>query len=112
MNQSTCIGCGCTDTCACWDEEAGQPCYWAEVDRVAGLGVCSACPDHLERWGRGDRTIAVPVEGPAHQRGYINLDGALFVLVFIGVCIGIAASVVLPWLWGLIKPLIHAATGA
>jgi hypothetical protein len=29
--------CGCTDDNACWDEEAGQPCHWAEPD------LCSVC---------------------------------------------------------------------
>jgi hypothetical protein len=32
------------------------------VDSKAGLGVCSACGDHMGRWRAGDRTFAVPVE--------------------------------------------------
>lgn len=61
MEISTCIGCGCDDNHACFDEIAGQPCSWIRVDRGAGLGVCSACPDHVERWDKGDQEIAVPV---------------------------------------------------
>ena len=59
---ATCIGCGCDDLHACWDEDAEQPCAWLDVDRTANLGVCSACPEHLARWQSGDREIAVPVE--------------------------------------------------
>jgi len=58
---STCIECGCTDTNACWDDEAEAPCHWLAVDVAAGVGVCSACPDAQERWDAGDRAIAVPV---------------------------------------------------
>jgi hypothetical protein len=59
---ATCIGCGCDDLHACWDDETNGPCSWVRVDRRAGLGVCSVCPGHVERWDRGDRKIAVPVE--------------------------------------------------
>lgn len=55
-----CIGCGCDDHRACWDEVAEQPCGWLRVDRAAGLGVCSACPEHTDRWDNGDTTSAVP----------------------------------------------------
>ena len=61
---AVCIGCGCDDLYACWDDTAGTPCHWLVTDRSAGLGVCSCCPEHLERWQQGDRTIAVPVELP------------------------------------------------
>lgn len=61
MMLATCIGCGCDDLHACYDEAAGQPCSWLKVDYGAGLGVCSACPEHLARWQAGDRSIAVPV---------------------------------------------------
>jgi hypothetical protein len=61
MPMATCIGCGCDDLHACFDEVAEAPCSWLEVDYGAGLGVCSACPDHLERWRLGDRFVAVPV---------------------------------------------------
>lgn len=61
VNIATCIGCGCDDLHACWDEEAGHPCSWIRLDRNAGLGVCSGCPDHATRWDEGDRAIAVPI---------------------------------------------------
>ena len=62
MTIATCIGCGCTDRNACWDETVGEPCSWLAVDYEEGLGVCSACPDDLERWSADDRTVAVPTE--------------------------------------------------
>lgn len=62
MKLATCIECGCDDLHACFDEAAGGPCGWLAVDREAGLGVCSACPEALERWQAGDRTINVPVD--------------------------------------------------
>jgi len=57
---SACIGCGCDDKHACWDDVAERPCHWLRLDRTAGLGVCSACTGDVERWDRGDRTMAVP----------------------------------------------------
>lgn len=59
-NVSICIGCGCDDNAACWDEEAGTPCSWLVVDRDEGLGVCSCCRSELERWERGEREQKVP----------------------------------------------------
>lgn len=44
------------------------------------------------------------------QNGYINLDGFILVLIIFGVLIGIAICFVMPWLWQLVKPFIHAAT--
>ncbi len=58
---STCIGCGCDDYHACWDEEAEQPCSWIRLDLDAGLGVCSTCLEHADRWDAGDTTLAVPL---------------------------------------------------
>lgn len=55
---ATCIGCGCDDNHACWDNKAGQPCGWLRIDRETGLGVCSACPEHTDRWDLGDTTSA------------------------------------------------------
>lgn len=57
-----CIGCGCNDLHACWDEQAEQPCSWVRLDMVTGRGVCSACPDLVENWDRGDREFRVPVD--------------------------------------------------
>lgn len=59
---STCIGCGCTDFCACWDDEKGAPCHWERVDRQAGIGVCSCCKHLIPAWDAGDREMRVPVE--------------------------------------------------
>lgn len=64
QKDATCIGCGCTDSQACWDEFHGRPCHWLEVNRHTGRGVCSCCESHLEafkaeqapkpreKWGR------------------------------------------------------------
>lgn len=59
---AACIGCGCDDdhACAVGDADAPTGCHWLRVDYVAGLGVCSACEDHLEAWDRGDRTPHAP----------------------------------------------------
>lgn len=54
---STCIGCGCTDHRACVDGR-GHACWWLVRDRKRRVGVCSACPGQLQRWDRGDRSIA------------------------------------------------------
>lgn len=67
MLLATCIGCGCNDLHACFDEVAEGPCSWLVVDYAAGLGVCSACPDELGRWQAGDRSVAVPVGSPTSQ---------------------------------------------
>lgn len=61
MRLARCIGCGCHDYAACQDEATGEPCSWLAVDYEEGKGVCSACPDELERWEAGDRAVAVPV---------------------------------------------------
>lgn len=61
-NIATCIGCGCTDMNACWDDDKGARCHWLAVDRAAGLGVCSACPELLDAWNAGNRTVRVPVD--------------------------------------------------
>lgn len=39
-----------------------------------------------------------------------DLRGFFAALVVIGVVIGVVAAYVVPWLWALIKPLIHAVT--
>lgn len=63
-----CIECGCDDMNACFDIEANDACHWLDVDREAGKGVCSACPDAMRRWRRGQRGFAVPVDLAANQR--------------------------------------------
>jgi hypothetical protein len=45
VGRARCIQCGCTDFCACL-----EGCYWIEVDRVKGVGVCSSCPDARPRF--------------------------------------------------------------
>lgn len=57
---ATCIGCGCDDLHACWDDVAEAPCSWVRLDRYSGLGVCSVCPEHVERWDDGDREVQMP----------------------------------------------------
>lgn len=54
MNLAVCIGCGCDDDHACIDA-FDEACHWLRVDRRAGLGVCSSCPEELKRWDAGDR---------------------------------------------------------
>jgi len=43
--EARCIACGCTDLRAC----AGG-CYWLDVNRDDGTGVCSKCPKSLTQW--------------------------------------------------------------
>lgn len=62
MSLAVCIGCGCHDYRACYDEAAGRPCSWLAVDYKSGLGVCSVCPDELPRWNAGDRASTVAGE--------------------------------------------------
>ncbi|MBE7413862.1 MAG: hypothetical protein HS130_00985 [Deltaproteobacteria bacterium] len=50
VDVATCIGCGCTDDCACFKD--GKPCYWLAVDYDRGRGVCSECHDRLNEFGR------------------------------------------------------------
>ncbi len=59
---SVCIGCGCDDLRACHDVVAGGPCRWVRLDRDKRVGVCSACPEVVEAWDRGDRDVRVPIE--------------------------------------------------
>ncbi len=65
MPLAICIGCGCDDLHACFDEVAGAPCRWLAVDYAASLGVCSACPEDFGRWQAGDRSISVPAAVPS-----------------------------------------------
>jgi len=70
MPLAVCIGCGCHDYRACYDEAAGGPCSWLAVDYNAGLGVCSVCPDELPRWKAGDRTLTEPADARALPRNH------------------------------------------
>jgi len=67
MSIATCIGCGCTDTQACYDDEADAGCHWERLDRRAGLGVCSCCKEVIEAWDQGDRQIRVPTQPEAQS---------------------------------------------
>ena len=67
MKLAYCIECGCHDYAACHAPHSGDPCSWLALDREAGNGVCSACPDALDRWNAGNREFAVPVD-PNAQR--------------------------------------------
>lgn len=53
FDQAQCVGCGCTDSQACWDEAAGHACSWLRVDYAQKKGVCSCCEEHVEAWDRG-----------------------------------------------------------
>lgn len=52
-----CVGCGCSDDDACVDEFL-ETCRWLRVDRDIGRGVCSACPERVEPWDAGARTLS------------------------------------------------------
>jgi hypothetical protein len=56
-----CIGCGCDNEHACFDETLNQPCHWIRLDPVAGKGLCSCCAELAGAWDRGDREVRVPV---------------------------------------------------
>lgn len=46
-SEATCVGCGCTDSQGC-----REGCWWLEVNRQDGTGVCSCCPEQLKSWRR------------------------------------------------------------
>lgn len=54
MNGATCIGCGCDEVHGC---DVG--CSWIRVDRDKGVGVCTECPDHVERFDQGERKLSM-----------------------------------------------------
>ena len=58
FRQATCIGCGCDDLHPS-STDSGT-CAWLRLDIHAGLGVCSACREHVDRWDTGDRTLTTP----------------------------------------------------
>lgn len=57
LHRAVCVGCGCDDFNACWDDAHGSNCSWLRVDYPVGLGVCSVCPDRAAGWDAGDRTV-------------------------------------------------------
>lgn len=54
-NIKECIGCGCNDLKTCIDEVTHQPCYWIRSDNNKGVGLCSSCQAHVEKWDAGQR---------------------------------------------------------
>lgn len=44
------------------------------------------------------------------EKGYINFGSLIYFFIGIGVAIGFILFVVLPWLWGFLKPYIHYLT--
>lgn len=44
--ESTCVGCGCIDSHAC----SPKICHWLHVRRDLGIGLCSNCADHFDRY--------------------------------------------------------------
>lgn len=54
-----------------------------------------------------DRTMG---SAPARQRGYINLDGIVPILIGFGIVIGIVLYALVSWLWPIVKALIHQVT--
>ncbi len=54
--ENECLGCGCSDSKACVDSK--EPCHWLVVDKVLGLGVCSNCPEHIERLKQHQQEMA------------------------------------------------------
>lgn len=47
-----------------------------------------------------------------NQKGFIDDDyiRAMVTIAAIGLCVGVALANAVPWLWGILKPLLHAAT--
>ena len=72
MTIATCIGCGCHDYQACYDDETDAGCLWERVDPRAGLGICSCCKEYIEAWDAGDRQRHVPVELESQSGGLPN----------------------------------------
>lgn len=54
FGQARCVGCGCTDGCACWDDRLDEPCHWLRVDYEQGVGLCSCCFALVGAWDDGD----------------------------------------------------------
>lgn len=69
-----CIGCDCNDARAC--DDFGEPCHWIRLDKIRGVGVCSGCPDHAERFDDGERRIVGEVEGDKRQQALEEEDEA------------------------------------
>jgi hypothetical protein len=68
QSQSICIGCGCTDLCAC---EGG--CSWLACDGVTG--VCSRCSFALDSWDAGVGLVGSRPEIPTDHHLLVQLNG-------------------------------------
>lgn len=76
----TCIGCGCDDDSACVTV-AGEPCSWLRVDRDAGVGVCSHCPEDVARFDTGDRNLFdKDLDGEDGGHGHVDDDDSHLLL--------------------------------
>lgn len=53
LGDCKCVGCGCTDSCACINDVTGEPCFWLRLDRAAKTGVCSECAHLVSAWDAG-----------------------------------------------------------
>ena len=51
---SSCIGCGCHDNDACWNDEKEESCHWLRINRALQVGVCASCPGEVARFDAGD----------------------------------------------------------
>lgn len=67
MSLAFCIECRCHDMAAC-ETEADGACYWLDVDYEIAAGVCSACPEALDRWNSGERKLKGGMNGLAALR--------------------------------------------
>jgi hypothetical protein len=76
-----CIGCGCTNDDACYDEAAEDACHWIRLDAAEGKGLCSCCRDMEEAWDAGDREFRVPIERDPAAIGRSVLAEALMISV-------------------------------
>lgn len=45
-----------------------------------------------------------------NEKGYIDLGGAFLFLFIVGIIVGLFLTIGIPWLWSILKPLIHAVT--
>jgi hypothetical protein len=78
---ATCIGCGCTNDNACYDEDTGDGCHWLRLEAKAGQGLCSCCSELEEAWDAGDRELRVPIELDPTEIGRSVLAESLMIPV-------------------------------
>lgn len=49
VTEAECVVCKCRDSRGCEPDEECVSCWWAIVDRDAGIGVCSRCDTPANR---------------------------------------------------------------